>query len=120
MRPPGSTYTLTVAAVYDGVRGAFSAPITVTTLSPSQPVDRVLAPGWNTLSLPYSLTAASLSALQQVINQASIAYVYTGGGWQQATVNNEATLLTQPMTGWYIDEGVGPSPVAVTLTSFAA
>lgn len=99
----GTTYQLTVAAVYGGVTGAYSSPDTVTTPSPATEIERTLTPGWNTLSLPYALSAASKAALESVLNQATSVFIYGPGMWKQVTTANVDTVLSTPMQGMYID-----------------
>lgn len=112
----GTNYQVTVAAVYDGVTGGFTAPDSVTTTGPAQQLSRTLHPGWNTLSLPYTLSASAQSGLTTVLNTATVAYVYQNGNWDQVTHSNVAQVLATPMLGLYIDWPSTASATTVSLT----
>ncbi len=113
---PGTTYEVTVAAVYDGVVGNYSSEDTVTTTGPAQQLERVLTPGWNTLSIPYALSSSSLASVTAILNQANVVYAYSAGNWEQVTTSNVSQVLSTPMVGLYIDWPTSAGSTTVTLT----
>ncbi len=113
--PPGSG-SVTVSV---GNAHGTSAPVAAdqfTYTTPLQPVTRTLSAGWNTLSIPFALASTSLA---QILSDHGasllVAYAYAGGGWVQVTSANQAQVLSQPMTGLFLDLAAGAS-VTATLT----
>ena len=83
-------------------------------------VTRTLSPGWNTLSVPFTLADPTLAAiLSDGGASLEVAYAFQDGAWVQVTQANEQTLLAEPLVGLYLDIG-GSQPVTATLRATAS
>ncbi|HVB11206.1 MAG TPA: IPT/TIG domain-containing protein, partial [Bacillota bacterium] len=93
--------------------------------SPAQTVVRTLHPGWNTLSIPFTLADSTVGGtFSDGGRSIVVAYAYTNGRWQQVLTHPgpqppRNLALPGPMTGLFIYIG-GTVNVTVTLIPAAA